>query len=225
MQLVLSLEATNMNFDAQKDFLAKFSDQYGNTELYSTGFQVVNYSGPLYNVDGSSPDPKLQGESWKGLLLSNGINSPCYVANDTPSGNSHPNFSVGGHMTPNPDGQVEIGADSYLIPLCSWHNSKARDGVPFELTRTLMLKLSGFLQSEIAATFMARLPSEKRHSIIYTGGDELRCADLSEPEANSAASGEVSDDVLSCTPKAFVLLERVQRGTESRYLIKTSHLG
>ena len=144
-----------MNFEDQNQFLAKFVERWGDAELYSTGADLVNFSGPLYNVDGSSPDPKLNGESWKGLLLDRGINTPCYVANETPDGNSHPRFSVGGHMTPNPDGQVATGADSYLMPLCSWHNSKARDGVPFTLNRTWMLKLSGFLQSEIAATFMA----------------------------------------------------------------------
>ena len=185
---------------------------------------MVNFTGPLYNVDGSSPDPHLDGESWKGLLIANWINTPCYVGNDTPDGKTHPKFSVGGHMTPNPDGKVATGANSYLMPLCSWHNSKARDGVPFALKRTLTLKLSGFLQSEIAATFMARMPSEKRHSIIYIAGDDLMCADLSQPEADAAAKGHLSDDVLSCNPKAFILLERVERDDQSRYIVKTSSI-
>jgi hypothetical protein len=211
-----------MNFAEQRDLLAAFADRWGEVELYSTGSQLINYPGVLYNVDGSSDDPQISGESWKGLLIANGINAPCYVTNETPNGNSHPKFSVGGHMTPNPDGKVEFGADSYLMPLCSWHNSKARDGVPFTHTNTLMLKLSGFMEGEIAATFMARLPSEKRHSIVYSGGDSPMCKDLSEPEAAAAIDGRISDDVLGCHPNDFILMERVTHDDDTRYVIKAT---
>ena len=213
-----------MNFEEQKHFLTTFVDRWTNVELYSTGAQLVNFSGPLYNVDGSSSDPNVNNESWKGLLLSHGIDAPCYVSNETPSGNSHPSFSVGGHMTTDAEGQVETGDDTYLMPLCSWHNSKARDGVAFHLERTLMLKLSGFMQSEIPATFMARLPSEKRHSIVYTAGDSIRYANLSEPEADAARNRCLSEDVLSCKPKEFVLLERIQQDEITRYRVKSSSI-
>ncbi len=211
-----------MDLGEQKDLLAAFVDRWGQVELYSTGSQLINYPGVLYNVDGSSDDPQINGESWKGLLIVNGINSLCYVTNETPDGNSHPKFSVGGHMTPNPDGKVEFGADSYLMPLCSWHNSKARDGVPFTHTNTLMLKLSGFMEGEIAATFMARLPSEKRHSIVYSGDDGPMCKDLSEPEAEAAVNGRTLDEVLGCHPADFVLMEQFIHGDQTRYKIKTT---
>lgn len=213
-----------MELNAQRERLANFVDRWGKVELYSTGSQLINFSGVLYNVDGSSDDPQLNGESWKGLLIANGINSACYVTNETPPGNSHPKFSVGGHMTTNENGKVEFGADSYLMPLCSWHNSKARDGVPFEHTKTLMLKLSGFMEGELAATFLARLPSERRHAIVYSGGNEPMCSNLSEPEARAAERGQFPDDVLSCRPQDFILFERVERGEQSKYIIKSSSL-
>lgn len=213
-----------MDLNAQRQRLAEFVDRWGTIELFSTGSRLINFSGVLYNVDGSSDDPEINGENWKGLLIANGINSNCYVSNETPEGNSHPKFSVGGHMTPNEDGQVEFGADSYLMPLCSWHNNKSRDGVAFEHTKTLMLKLSGFMQGEIAATFMARLPSERRHAIVYTGGDEPMCANLSEPEADAAKRGHFPDDVLSCHPRDFILFERVERDEQSKYVVTSSSL-
>lgn len=209
-----------MDPTSQRELLAKFVDRWGQVELYSTGSQRINYPSVLYNVDGSSDDPNINGESWKSLLILNGINSPCYVTNETPEGNSHPGFNVGGHMTPNSDGRVEFGADSYLMPLCSWHNNKARDGEPFSHTNTLMLKLSGFMEGELAATFMSRLPSDKRHSIIYSGSDTLLCKDLSEPEAKAAEDGQISEDVLSCHPQDFILMERVIHDAQPRYRIK-----
>lgn len=213
-----------MELDEQTKHLSDFLARWGQVELFSTGSQLVNYSGVLYNVDGSSDDPKINGESWKGLLISNGINSSCYVANETPSGNSHPRFSVGGHMTPNQNGKVDIGADSYLMPLCSWHNSKARDRVPFNLSKTLMLRLSGFMEGELAATFMARLPSEKRHAIIYSGGDELMSANLSEPEALAVEKGQQPEGIFVNQLSDFVLMERIDQGAQSKYAVRSSSL-
>ncbi len=213
-----------MDPGTQKTLLSNFLTRVGPIELYSTASQLVTYTGVLFNVDGSSDDPQINGQSWKELLIANGINAPCYVANETPSGTSHPAFSVGGHMTPNSDGQVAVGADSYLMPLCSWHNNKARDGVPFRLERTLMLKLSGFMQGDLAATFMARLPSEDRHTIVYTGGETLQSQDLSDPQANAAEKGELSDDVLSCEPQDFILLKRVERAGQTRYVVRSTSL-
>lgn len=211
-----------MNLDHQKQLLSNFLDQWGQVELFSTGSQLVNYSGVLYNVDGSSDDPGINGESWKGLLISNGINSPCNVANDTPDGNSHPNFSVGGHMTPNSDGRVEVGADTYLMPLCSWHNSKARDSIPFKLSRTLMLKLSGFMQGELAATFLARLPSEKRHAVVYSGSDKIMSANLSGPEAVAIERGDQPTEILGSRFNDFILMERVENEDNLRYVVRSS---
>lgn len=204
--------------------LTNLVDRWGDVGVRSTGANLVNYSGILYNVDGSSTDPNIDGNSWKRLLINSGINAPCYVTNPTPSNNSHPGFNVGGHMTPNADGSVKTGADSYLMPLCSWHNSKGRDGVMFSHTNTLMLKLSGYMLSEIAASFMARLPSEEHYAIIYAAGDEWENANLTEPQAVDVSAGELSDDVLACNLDQFVLLERVERDNQHRYIVRKSQL-
>ena len=212
-----------MNAVTTSELLAGFVERFGNAGILSTSATLVNFTGNLYNVDGSSPDPNIDGESWKGLLLSYGIESDCYVTNETPTGNSHPNFKVGGHMTPNSDGKVAIGADSYLMPLCSWHNSKARDEVAFEHSKTLMLKLSGFLESEVAATFLARLPSEERHSIVFTDNDDhLKTVDLSEEQAAEVAGGNLPSEALGCQPGSYVVFERVERDEKTAYLVKSS---
>ena len=127
-------------------------------------------------------------------------------------------------MTPNADGQVEIGADSYLMPLCSWHNHKNRDGVAFELNASRMLRLSGFLQSEIAATFLARLPSEERHSIVYASASTWKAANLTEDLADKATTGDLPDEVLQCQLGDYVLLERNDYAGEQSYVIKKAEL-
>lgn len=213
-----------MNNTEETRRLKNLVARWGDVGIKSTGATSINYSGVLYNVDGSSTDPHIDGSSWKRLLINYGIESSCYVTNPTPDGNSHPGFNVGGHMTPNADGSIETGADSYLMPLCSWHNSKGRDGVAFTHTSTLMLKLSGYMQRELAASFMARLPSEERYSIIYAVEDEWKNANLTAPQADAAKSGELSDDVLLCSPEQFVLLERVEHDEDSRYIVVESQL-
>ncbi|WP_299669815.1 hypothetical protein [uncultured Ruegeria sp.] len=209
-----------MPHSEQKKLVSEFVERWNHVGIKSTGAFRVNYEGVLYNVDGSSDDPRINGQHWKELLQSRGINAPCYVTNDTPLGNTHPEFGVGGHMTPNEDGQVEIGADSYLMPLCHWHNHKNRDGVAFEHSETSMLRLTGFMQSEIAATFRARLPSLERHSIVFLRDDSWRSADLSEEQANATIEGCLSNDVLECHLKDYVLLERIDQAKDADYVIK-----
>ncbi len=87
-----------------------------------------------------------------------------------------------------------------------------------------MLKLSGFMEGELAATFMARLPSERCHAIVYTGSDELMCKDLSEPEAEAAKNGRLSEDVLSTPLGDFILMERVDRNGQLRYVVRSTSL-
>ena len=209
---------------AETKLLEKLVDRWGDVGIKSTGAALVNYSGVLYNVDGSSTDPQIDGSSWKRLLMNYGIDSQCYVNNPTPNGNSHPGFNVGGHMTSNPDGSVETGTDSYLMPLCSWHNSKGRDGVAFTHANTLMLKLSGYMHSELTASFMARLPSEERFAIIYASGNEWKNANLTDNQASDAKSGELSEDVLMLKSGQFVLLERVGHDDDLRYIVAKSQL-
>ncbi len=199
-------------------------DTWGEIGIKSTGAALVNYAGVLYNVDGSSSDPQIDGRSWKRLLIDYGIDSDCYVTNATPGRNSHPTFNVGGHMTPNSDGRVEPGEDSYLMPLCSWHNSKARDGVAFSHDHTLMLKLFGYMQSEPAASFLARLPSEERFAIVYEDGATLKNANLTPHQADAALSGVLSIGTSERELGPFVLLERVEQDDDFRYQVVRSRL-
>ena len=145
------------------DRIRNFIDEYQKIEPLSTGHEVVNYSGELFNVDGSTGDPEEveghEGSSWKNLLINAAelSSSSCYVTNEEPpSGTSHPNFSVGGHMTPNSDGIVPVGGETYLMPLCKWHNHPARNGKRFQHTESRMILLKGYMQGELAVTFDMR---------------------------------------------------------------------
>lgn len=136
----------------------KFFQVHKNVGLYSTSAKKIYVTSDVYNVSGSTADPKIGGKSWKQLLISNGINDDCYVTNHAPpSGTSHADFSVGGHVTKNSDGKVKTGDISYLMPLCYWHNSTRRDGKAFKHTQTEMLKLEGFMKGDTGITFMARI--------------------------------------------------------------------
>ena len=145
------------------------------SSLKSTGANIISYSGVIYNVDGSSDDPHQIpgsiGYNWKKLLIQYGIGTglddKCYVSNPLPNKKStHPNFSVGGHMTEIPNGKVPKGGISYLMPLCKWHNSTARNSVAFSLNNDLILELSGYMESESPAMFALRLPSDKPYAAL-----------------------------------------------------------
>lgn len=143
--------------------------------ITSTGAELVNFSAGLYNVTGSTDDPKRipdhENAAWKALLIAYGISdsSPCYVTNPGAEG-SHPNFMVGGHMTTVQSGVVPVGGICYLMPLCKWHNSTSKDGTLFSHSETKMLKLTGYMQGELAATFALRLPSSDPYAMLYHDG-------------------------------------------------------
>lgn len=142
--------------------------------LLSTGAKIVYFSGVLYNITGSTHDPQevrnYEGENWKSLLvLKAGLaDARCYVTNATaPEGSNHDNFAVGGHMTTDPQGEVEIGGVSYLMPLCKWHNSTAKNGVAYTHDETKMLRLTGFMEGDTLVTFTMRMPSDEDHVLLY----------------------------------------------------------
>ncbi len=138
--------------------VVNFFSRHANVGMFSTSATPVEVHDDVYNVSGSTWDPKIGGKSWKKLLMSEGINDDCYVTNQNPPlGTSHPDFSVGGHVTTNADGIVNEGEESYLMPLCYWHNSTQRDGRVFSHASTTMLRLDGFMQGDTGTTFMARL--------------------------------------------------------------------
>ena len=64
------------------------------------------------------------------------------------------------------DGKIPHGGISYLMPLCAWHNSKARDGKNFEHTKTKMLELGGFMEGQTPFTFNMRRKDLGSHRII-----------------------------------------------------------
>lgn len=152
--------------------IANFVHAYKGQFIQSTSAVVVNYSGVVYNVEGSTGDPKINGASWKGLLQANGINGPCYVTAPAAGGHTHDQFNVGGHMTLNADGSVLVGGSCLLMPLCSGHNSTSMNRTPFQHQATTMLQLNGYMQMDIALTFMARMDENIETSMIYKGVDQ-----------------------------------------------------
>lgn len=205
--------------------LKQFYENFGDAVLKSTSATVVQYPGTLYNVDGSTDDPKIDGVTWKQLLIDNGINGNCYVTSPLPTDDSsHPSFNVGGHMTPNSDGSVAIGGICYLMPLCSWHNSKQRDGVPFAHTETTMLQLSGYMQAEPAATFLARQPGDAPYTMVGADGTQLTVHPIGKAQvaalktARPLAAGEMSG------PAHYLIFRQVHDGDAIRYVIDHASL-
>lgn len=200
-----------------------FVERNKGIEIQSTGATVVNYVPGLYNVSGSTEDPAAvpghMGRSWKRLLIEKGISdtSECYatgpLAND---GSSHPKFSVGGHMTPNADGSVSNGL-SYLMPLCSWHNSTSNNGKLFSHTHTSMLKLTGYMQGELAVTFQLRLPSADPYALLFysEGGWEYR--NLSDEQAANIASESLMKSMKG-PEENYVLFKREQGNMTLHYI-------
>ena len=169
----------------------------GGTLLRSAGARMVDQAGPLYNVTGSPGDPDIDGQGWKRLLIARGIDAaaPCYVADPKAGGRSHPGFSLGGHMTPNPDGRVARGGFCYLMPLCHGHNSTAMNGRPFTLARTRMLELSGFMLDDLALTFEARMIAAP-YVRIQKDRDTWRVSAAKTPMAEGRSPGATPQNYL-----------------------------
>lgn len=169
--------------------LVQFCATYNDMLLDSTSCEVVTFEGILYNVKGSSDDPRFGG-SWKQLLMKHGIGGSCYVSAPLPkAGESHhPDFAVGGHMTPNPRGRVETGGICYLMPLCHWHNSTARDGTPFQHQNTHMLMLHGYMKGEFFGSFISRLNDGSAGTLISLHGDSLVVTKLDDRQIGTLES-------------------------------------
>ncbi len=188
----------------------------------STGASTTTLSADVYNVDGSTQDPKHvpghEDESWKELLIGYKIpaSSPCYVTNaPAPADKTHPQFNVGGHVTTDPNGGV-IDDSCYLMPMCSWHNNKARDGVRFTHTLSQMLKLTGYMKGELAATFRLRLPSPHPYALLYYAEDlqGWTYRDLTEDQLNSWEEGAAREP----RPEMYVVIERVAGPTVTHHV-------
>ncbi|MEM6692763.1 MAG: hypothetical protein AAF664_25265 [Planctomycetota bacterium] len=180
-----------MPSNTETEFIRSYLENFRDMRLLSTGAEVVDISEPLYNVSGSTGDPIPNGaSSWKQLLIQEAdlAGASCYVTNDTPSGNSHPDFSVGGHVTLESDGSVEFGGICYLMPLCFYHNSTSQNGIAFEHTETKMLKLTGYQLNEPFALFSLRLPSPEPFGLLYFD-------DADETWKHSNVSSESADNL------------------------------
>jgi hypothetical protein len=197
--------------------LKDFATRYKGIELLSTGADRVSYSGVLYNVSGSSTDPEIDSGGWKKLLISKGIDGDCYVTDPLPDrdGTSHPGFDVGGHMTTNADGHVTRGGISYLMPLCKWHNSKGRDGIPFEHDETEMLKLTGYMLGDLALTFAARLPGDDAFRLVSLEGDALAARPIGTPKLRLFSARDTG----LAMPRSYLLFRKVQEDGEVRFVI------
>lgn len=200
-----------------RTFLEKFED----VRLFSTGFEVVDFAGDLYNVRGSTGDPiPGDADSWKDLLEDEAdlTGAECYVTNVTaPGESSHPEFRVGGHMTPNEDGNVPEGGDCYLMPLCSWHNHHTREE-RFEHSEIRMLRLTGYMQDELFATFALRLPSPSPFALLYF--DEA-CSQWKERNITKEQSKDIDKRVFGRKKRAAQCKNRVlfERADDNRFLI------
>lgn len=191
-------------------------DNYGAIGLLSTGARIVHVSDELYNVSGSTHDPKhvpdFRGAAWKKLFVEmTGLgDAQCYVTNELPEGkSSHPDFSVGGHMTKQRSGEVRSGDITYLMPLCHWHNSPWRNGLSYEHDENLMLELKGFMQGDTPVTFAMRLLPGGLFSLLYfdhVAGvwDSRR---LGGEEAASLIATPVTETDRAETSQKFVLFE------------------
>ena len=154
--------------DDTLEFFAKY--QSTDAIIYSTTAKVTTISADVFNVTGSSGDPKIGGKSWKQLLKDNGIYGPCYVTNqkpDTPDTSHDKGSWLGGHMALTKDGIIAPGGTSYLMPLCAWHNSTARDEKNFKHDKTKMLELGGFMEGQNAFTFHARRKDLGEYRILH----------------------------------------------------------
>lgn len=195
--------------------LRDFAIRYQDVGLFSTGAKLVNFEGVIYNVQGSTHDPDIDGANWKRLLINYGVDGDCYVTAPSPDrdGTSHPGFNVGGHMTPNPDGRVPLGGICYLMPLCKWHNSTRRDGTPFEHEETVMLELSGFMEGDLAATFAARMPGDAAFRLVSVEGDVVTARAIDEPPLHLFNAGPA-------VPASYLVLRQVEEGGVVRFVIE-----
>ena len=186
--------------------LRDFASRYHGIGLFSTGATALDYDGVLYNVEGSTGDPDIDGANWKKLLITKGIDGDCYVTDPLPDrdGTSHPGFNVGGHMTPNANGRVPLGGTCYLMPLCKWHNSTRRDGTAFAHEKTRMLKLSGYMEGDLAATFAAREIGDAPYRLVSVEGDGVVARTLDQPPLHLFNAG-------FAPPASYLVFRRVEK--------------
>lgn len=203
--------------------LRSFLKEVGDLHVESTSAQLTNYAGVLYNVIGSTSDPKIDGQAWKQLLIGYGVNGNCYVTNSGAEG-THPAFSVGGHMTTNSDGSVVVGGTCYLMPLCYFHNGKGQNGVAFDHAQTSMLLLSGYMQSDLAATFVARMPDPAPYSLVYLSEKGIESQNVSKNAIADLTALSLPNANPGRLPDNHILFRREQLDDRTVYVVERASL-
>jgi len=197
------------------DEVEQFFKQHLGGIIFSTSADVVYVEQDVFNVTGSDKDPKIGGKSWKTLLKENGIYGPCYVTNQKPDRDDTTHDEgkwLGGHMALTKDGIIQPGGDSYLMPLCSWHNHTKRDHRNFEHDKTKMLKLGGFMKGQNALTFHIRRKDLGLHRILIKGSQGWQVSIMDSLDAGAI---NVFRDRLSATsrnPYVVLMLDRSGEG-------------
>ena len=107
-------------------------------------------------------------------------------------------------MALNQDGVVIVGGISYLMPLCAWHNSTARDEKNFEHSKTRMLELSGFMEGQTALTFNMRRKDLDTHRIAIKKGTGWKLVAKSSLDRGTISEVAAGLSVTSQNP--FVIL-------------------
>lgn len=219
------------------EVLRQFVDRYGSMQPRSTGARRIQYGDVLYNVDGSTKDPKIDNKTWRGLLVDMGIDDSCYVTNAPPSkkSKSHPDNWLGGHMTSRKDGSVDVGGKCFLMPLCHWHNNTKRNGVAFKLKSQRVLELSGYMLDEPAATFLARAPEGADYRAVFLSADDQTesppsTKTMRQGIVQSAGKATLMKSLSFSTSSAtgqrdyFVIFKRETIGDEMRFVIDEINL-
>lgn len=203
--------------ETERDAIKEFVKAYENISLKSTSATVVNEAGPLYNVDGSKDDPLVPGsKSWKKLLEHYNIGGNCYVGSPDTE-NSHPQFSLGGHMTYNSSGEVEEGHSCYLMPLCSEHNNKKWDGTAFVLNQHRMLRLDGFMEKDTYHTFIARMDPLAQTVILNENEPDAWTVTKSSEKYSSLKEMHSLQGIRKSGQKSFLLFNKTGSGNEARF--------
>lgn len=203
------------------DVAQEFVNRHSTAKLFSTGAKKIEFTGDLYNVSGSTTDPKEvpghKGSSWKKLLIEVAElkDSSCYVTEPPPEGKgkSHPGFNVGGHMTENSDNTVTNGI-CQLMPLCSWHNNKAQNELKYSVSKKVMVELTGYMEGDTAATFLSRsgieIASEQFGMAFFNFEEKAwQSTSIDKDALNSKAI-----TTLSGTPgeSCYIIFERLSDG-------------
>lgn len=78
-----------MQISKQARLFVDFVRKYEGMRLFSTHAEVVDFGGVLYNVDGSSDDPAIDGLNWRNLLRERGIDGEAMSPTSSPRASRH----------------------------------------------------------------------------------------------------------------------------------------